>query len=155
MTNEERNKKLKHLITCMKCEVSGKVCDENCPTQYEAGNLGEIIENLEAISEILEQQSCEDAISRQAVNDLVDELARAISDERLCMSRGRSTATIMRDILHLPSVTPKEKTGKWIKILNKRSVCIVLRCSECGNSPKHAIKSKYCPNCGSKMEVQE
>lgn len=54
MTAEERNIKLKHLITCMKCEVSGKVCDENCPTQYEAGNMGEIIENLEAISEILE-----------------------------------------------------------------------------------------------------
>lgn len=55
MTTEERNIKLKHLITCMKCEVSGKVCDENCPTQYEAGNMGEIVENLEAISEILEQ----------------------------------------------------------------------------------------------------
>lgn len=57
MTGEERNIKLKHLITCMKCEVSGKACDENCPTQYEAGNMGEIIENLEAISEILEQKS--------------------------------------------------------------------------------------------------
>ena len=57
MNLSERIIKLKHLITCMKCEVSGKVCDENCPTQYAAGNLGEIIENLEAISEILEQQS--------------------------------------------------------------------------------------------------
>lgn len=56
MTTEERNIKLKHLITCMKCETSGKACDENCPTQYEAGNMGEIIENLEAISEILEQE---------------------------------------------------------------------------------------------------
>ena len=57
MTLTERNQKLKHLITCMKCEVSGKVCDENCPTQYDAGNMGEIIENLEAISKILEQGS--------------------------------------------------------------------------------------------------
>lgn len=55
MTIEERNVKLKHLITCMKCEVSGKSCDDNCPTQYEAGNMGEIIENLEVISKILEQ----------------------------------------------------------------------------------------------------
>ena len=55
----------------------------------------------------LEQEPCEDAVSRQAVNELVDELARAISDERSCISRGRSTATIMRDILHLPSVTPQ------------------------------------------------
>ena len=57
MTIAERNKKLKHLITCMKCEVSGKCCDDNCPTQYDAGNMGEIIENLEAISKALEQES--------------------------------------------------------------------------------------------------
>lgn len=57
MTIEERNNKLKHLITCTKCEVSGKSCDENCPTQYDAGNMGEIIENLEAISKVLEQES--------------------------------------------------------------------------------------------------
>lgn len=54
MTIQERNIKLKHLITCMKCETSGKMCDENCSTQYAAGNMGEIIENLEAISEILD-----------------------------------------------------------------------------------------------------
>ena len=54
MTIEERNNKLKHFITCMKCEVSGKSCDENCPIQYKAGNMGEIIENLEEISKILD-----------------------------------------------------------------------------------------------------
>jgi hypothetical protein len=36
MTKEERVRKLRSLITCMKCEVSGKVCDDNCPTQYNA-----------------------------------------------------------------------------------------------------------------------
>lgn len=54
MTREGINTKLKALITCMKCEVSGKPCDDNCPTQYEAGHTGEIIENLEAISKALE-----------------------------------------------------------------------------------------------------
>ena len=52
----------------------------------------------------------EDCISRQAVDTLVDELARAISDERCYMSRGRSTGRIMQDILDLPSVTPKKKS---------------------------------------------
>ncbi len=56
MTIAERNKKLKHFITCLKCEVSGNPCDDNCPTQYEAGHTGEIIENLEAISKTLEQE---------------------------------------------------------------------------------------------------
>jgi len=60
MTLAERNKKLKCFITCLKCEVSGKCCDENCPTQYDAGNTGEVIENLEAISKALEQEPKED-----------------------------------------------------------------------------------------------
>ena len=62
MTREERNNKLKHFITCLKCGVSGKPCDVNCSTQYEAGNMGEIIENLEAISKALEQESLLDKI---------------------------------------------------------------------------------------------
>jgi hypothetical protein len=56
MTIAERNNKLKHFIACLKCEVSGKPCDVNCSTQYDAGNMGEIIENLEAISKALEQE---------------------------------------------------------------------------------------------------
>ena len=56
MTISERNNKLKHFITCLKCEVSGKCCDDNCSIQYDAGNMGEIIENLEAISKVLEQE---------------------------------------------------------------------------------------------------
>lgn len=62
MTREERVKKLRCLITCMKCEVSGNVCDDNCPTLYNAGNMGEIIENLEEIAKALEQEPILDKI---------------------------------------------------------------------------------------------
>ena len=78
MTIEERNIKLKYFITCLKCDVSGKCCDENCPTQYQAGNMGEIIENLEAISKILEQEPTTkndlgvDCISRKAVERIIN-----------------------------------------------------------------------------------
>ena len=51
-----------------------------------------------------------DLISRQAVKTLVDELARAIRYERYFIPKGRSTETIMQDILDLPSVEP-EKCG--------------------------------------------
>lgn len=47
---------------------------------------------------IRKQQPCENYISREAVNTLIDELA---------------TSTIMQDILDLPSVTPK---AKWIPV---------------------------------------
>lgn len=55
MTLSERNEKLKYFIACLKCEVSGKCCDDNCPIQYYAGTMGEIIENLDAISKAIEQ----------------------------------------------------------------------------------------------------
>lgn len=120
------------------------------------------------------QQPSENCISREAVNVLVDELARAISDERIGISRGRSTATVMRDILHLPSVTPQRQKGKWIKIpvtlchypcdgcvkdkshANDEwcSSCEFWRaedfdckCSECGKV--YSEVENYCPNCGS------
>lgn len=74
-----------------------------------------IIRFLRDTAEMYQRENeCEDCISRQAVDTLVDELARAISDERCCMSRGRSTATIMQDILDLPSVTPQPT--RWIPV---------------------------------------
>ena len=102
-----------------------------------------------------------DSISRHAVNVLVDELARAISDERCCMSRGRSTATIMQDILDLPPVKPQEKTGYWYIDERPESDRKII-CSNCEQPifKYHKIdfdyRPKYCPNCGVKMvEPQE
>ena len=77
----------------------------------------------------LQTEPCEDCISRQAVNDLVDELARAISDERCCIPRGRSTATIMQDIIELPSVQPEPKKG-YMSIADVMSVFDDFMCGE-------------------------
>lgn len=107
-----------------------------------------------------------DYISRQAVNTLVDELARAISDERCFMSRGRSTGEIMSDILNLPSV---ENKGEWIKIQSgDKDFPESIVCSVCGGEnsyldfgigtepiAKSFVKSKYCPNCGARMKGGE
>ena len=135
-----------------------------------------IKDNLDSVEHNLEQIQCDDCISRQAVETLVDELARAISDERCYVSRGRSTATIMRDILHLPPVTPQPKTGHWIgdaktyyEELNKRGLGVDeytpyftddIACSEC--LAKYSMLDnetqffKHCLNCGCRMiEEQE
>lgn len=103
-----------------------------------------------------------DSISRQAVDTLVDELARAISDERCFMSRGRSTGEIMSDILNLPSV---ENKGEWIKIKSgDKDFPESIVCSKCKNENSHLdfnehgepigkvfVTSKFCPNCGADM----
>ena len=104
------------------------------------------------IADYLETQKA-DVISRKAVDTLVDELARAISDERLRIPRGRSTGEIMQDILDLPSVTSEQKTGKWNVLGYDDPLVTFYKCSEC--HMKITLKFNYCPNCGAKMEDPE
>lgn len=109
----------------------------------------------------VEGKESENAISRQAVNTLIDELARAISDERCCISRGRSTATIMRDILHLPPVTPQQKIGQWIAYevrLPDRTI-LNYQCSVCGRkligyNTETLSEAPFC-HCGAKMQEEK
>lgn len=58
----------------------------------------------------------------------------------------------------MPSVQPKQKTGRWID----NTVAFYRECSECGALVTNRIekiflhlegkKLNYCPNCGAKME---
>ena len=172
MTREERNIKLKHLITCMKCEVSGKVCDDNCPTQYEAGNMGEIIENLEAISKMLEQEPCEDAISRDEFLKTIDTWDKfgCDADTKLVPYQDHYIPYIHYDdvvkcIKGMPSVTPQPKTGHWIENYAKDGCGELYShwiCSECGRSVGFNYADiedvlsgyPYC-HCGAKMTESE
>ena len=144
MTREERNTKLKHFITCLKCEVSGKECDDNCPVQYEAGNMGEIIENLEAISKALEQEPCEDAMSRIL--------------KRMWNCRGKHTTSIdkvnMEQILRdeLPSVNPQPKTGCEGCIYEKTGNNSKYPCSHCGRCYTDKYKAEVEPQERSEKE---
>lgn len=58
---------------------------------------------------------------------------------------------LIQELYKLQPVTPKEKTGRWIEIKSSKGTTIALRCSCCGNSPKHGISSDFCPNCGCRM----
>ena len=71
-------------------------------------SIGETADYTNIAIQALEQQLCDNCVSKEEVNKLVDELTRAISDERCCMSRGRSTASIIQDIIDLPTVTPQQ-----------------------------------------------
>ena len=61
------------------------------------------------------------------------------------------------DILgSIESLTPADVApvvhGEWIEIKNHNNTTIALRCNKCRQSPKHAIRSRFCPNCGAKMD---
>lgn len=140
MTRKKRIEKLRHLITCMKCQVSGKCCDDNCSTQYAAGNMGEIIENLEEIAKALEQEPCADAISREAVLEIVERV----------LSKGDA----LFEIEQLPSVTPQLKTGHWITLKDEYGDVHEAICSNCDRNGNH--KWAFCPYCGQpKMQEVE
>ena len=77
MTNEQAKKMLKAKLECLKRETSGtdfdcnnRNCDE-CSLCYEQGNMGEQKEALDMAIKALEQQPCEDTISRQAAIDML------------------------------------------------------------------------------------
>lgn len=88
MTREEKNNKLKHFITCLKCEVSGKHCDVNCSTQYDAGNMGEIIENLEAISKVLEQEPVLNKIRSEIEKEIIPRNSDQYDHEAMWQNSG-------------------------------------------------------------------
>jgi hypothetical protein len=102
-----------------------------------------------AYDKLKEQELSGDAISRQAVLDLISNFILEIHSEG-----GRDlnahTNDVLRQILRnigsdrvLPSVKQEPKIGHWIKGLHgfKCSKCLIV----------HSRTSIYCPSCGAKM----
>lgn len=97
--------------------------------------------------------TCGDAISRQAVDDAIYDYSRSCNVDY---------SQIMEYIEKLPSVTPQQRTGRWIMSDDGLYRPI---CNNCGAHPwKGYIPTveeatevfKYCPKCGSRMmEVEE
>ena len=110
----------------------------------------------------LEQEQCEDAVSREAVCNIVNDIRDCISVEGYW--------AILERLKKLPSVNPQPKTGHWIEVAKYPDGKHKIKCSECerhifdrGHANSYVVKEKYkyCPRCGAKMvdpqesEVQE
>jgi DNA-directed RNA polymerase subunit RPC12/RpoP len=100
------------------------------------------VEEIKLVFAVLEQEPCEDCISRQAVLDL-------IADYDLSMGQ------VVKSIHALPSVTPKQKMGHW------RHYDGMLYCSKCGAEFYDEIMEytgdevpKHCPDCGQSKMVE-
>lgn len=87
-----------------------------------------------------------DLISRQAA---IDHLIDALYD--LDEADYVDKEFIEEELKRVPSVQPKQKTGRWI-------ICCdgyYPYCSQCSNEPQNRAMTKYCPNCGTKMESDD
>lgn len=83
----------------------------------------------------------DDLISRQAA---IDYLLDALYD--LDEADYVDKEFIEEELKRVPSVQPKQKTGRWIP--NKHTDTVL--CSECKKC--YGDDYKFCPNCGAKME---
>ena len=105
-----------------------------------------IYEFVETAIKALEQEPCEDCISREQAKT-------AIRDRFKDLPSRVEINTILNE---LSSVTPQPKPGHWQKIsADKYSehAAYYFRCSECG---KDIIgEHNYCANCGCRMMEKE
>ena len=110
------------------------------------------------ISKWLEQEHCEDAISRKEILKILPAFGfNGINDY----------LDAKNEIEKLPPVTPQPKTGHWISLKTEKPSYIKdgiaiesVKCSECDEwltaSDEYPCNGNYCPNCGAKMvEPQE
>lgn len=97
----------------------------------------QLAEWLKDYKRLKEQESCEDAISRQAVL----EIAKSSNSNWI------DNSVLFKKVNELPPVTPKPKMGHWIfdEVLDRHYYC-----SECKSMGVDYWD--YCPNCGAKMQ---
>ena len=101
----------------------------------------------------LEQEPCEDCISRQAV---LNEIDRYIEKVQSTGAKDDFISFSELVVKQLPSVTPQPKTGHWVEHGVKEGFLIEkYTCSECDYYSGNRT-TNFCPNCGAKMvEPQE
>lgn len=107
-------------------------------------------EAIEMAIEALEQEPCEDCISRQAAIGIIQNWLG--SDTGYSWGEKNVMLCTIDELRGLPSVST-EKTGRWINHSYYKDAYI---CSACNTGGNMVYKDfKYCPNCGAKMEAEE
>lgn len=124
------------------CEKQVKMCEK-----WANGNgkepSGKIYEKHKLILDLikeLEQQPCDDCVSREAVLDL--------------MQLKMGGKELYKAVYDLPPVSPTRKVGKWI--YHEKSIPTAFKelreCSCCHCYFRWEMpRNSYCPNCGAEM----
>ena len=127
-------------------------------------------DNCKKIIKALEQESCEDAISRVETVQFLANHSNDFEDAKVKMAF-KVASSLINNPHNLPPVTPAQKKGKWIKIhtdekydfFGYRVKVATYKCSVCGRIIEdigtYGLTNRienypYC-HCGAKMESKE
>ena len=105
-----------------------------------------ISEALDMAIKALEQEPCEDAISRQAVLDLVVANHTELNGINVVMY-----SPYYKDIKQLPSVQPIKSKGEWERVTDKTGHLVW----ECKCGWQERLSTNFCPYCGTDMRGEE
>jgi hypothetical protein len=110
-------------------------------------------EALQMAIKALEQESCEDCISREAVLAMSDYIGETPTyDDPL----GEVEEVVrVKDIMALPPVAPARKKGKPIYDIDSQDWEFnrPIKCPFCNE--RFDYSNHYCHNCGAEMEMEE
>ena len=108
-------------------------------------------EFLEMAIEALKKEQRTDAVSRQAVINLLVNLGYGDEENGADAQYMSALWDVAKGLEELPPVTPTRPKGKWIGYV--RSNGTVYHCEKCGR--KTVVKENFCPICGEDMKEGE
>ena len=123
----------------------------NCFDENEHEAYHTLSEAIKVLSE--RPESCEDAVSRQILLDDLKKLKTAWKKYPVMAEQIKGVEAAIGYAEAIPSVMPKRKTGKWEIIAHESHIggfTHVKKCSVCG--VEQIIRSRFCPNCGARMD---
>ena len=125
--------------------------------------IGEQVDALEIAIEALEQEPCDDCISRAELLSRIDTERKHLLSLKMDGAEHIIVHHARRIIEDMPPVTLQPKIGRWLeKEVNSDKVIEEwqsARCSKCNlyhTTPYsyYFDDYKFCPNCGARMEAQ-
>ena len=123
----------------------------NCFDENEHEAYHTLSEAIKVLSE--RPEPCEDAVNRQRLLDDLKKLKTAWKKYPVMAEQIKGVEAAIGYAEAIPSVMPKRKTGKWEIIAHESHIggfTHVKKCSVCG--VEQIIRSRFCPNCGARMD---